>query len=116
LGKVRDTTHVLEIADVFLLPSETESFGLAALEAMAVGVPVISSNTGGIPEVNIHGFSGYLSNVGDVEDMAKNMIQLLHSDNLPTFKINAKERSKEFSLEKILPLYEEIYRNLVLNN
>ena len=115
LGKVRDTTHVLEIADVFLLPSETESFGLAALEAMAVGVPVISSNTGGIPEVNIHGFSGYLSNVGDVEDMAKNMIQLLHPDNLPTFKINAKERSKEFSLEKILPLYEEIYRNLVLN-
>jgi len=116
LGKVRDTTHVLEIADVFLLPSETESFGLAALEAMAVGVPVISSNTGGIPEVNIHGFSGYLSNVGDVEDMAKNMIHLLHPDNLPTFKINAKERSNEFSLEKILPLYEEIYRNLVLNN
>ena len=116
LGKVRDTTHVLEIADVFLLPSETESFGLAALEAMAVGVPVISSNTGGIPEVNIHGFSGYLSNVGDVEDMAKNMIHLLHPDNLPTFKINAKERSKEFSLEKILPLYEEIYRNLVSRN
>jgi N-acetyl-alpha-D-glucosaminyl L-malate synthase BshA len=115
LGKVRDTTHVLEIADVFLLPSETESFGLAALEAMAVGVPVISSNTGGIPEVNINGYSGYLSNVGDVEDMAKNMIHLLHPDNLPTFKINAKERSKEFSLEKILPLYEEIYRNLVLN-
>ena len=116
LGKVRDTTHVLEIADVFLLPSETESFGLAALEAMAVGVPVISSNTGGIPEVNIHGFSGYLSNVGDVEDMAKNMIHLLHPDNLPTFKINAKERSKEFSLEKILPIYEEIYRNLVTRN
>ena len=116
LGKVRDTTHVLEIADVFLLPSETESFGLAALEAMAVGVPVISSNTGGIPEVNIHGYSGYLSNVGDVEDMAKNMIHLLHPDNLPTFKINAKERSKEFSLEKILPLYEEIYRNLVTRN
>ena len=115
-GKVRDTTHVLEIADVFLLPSETESFGLAALEAMAVGVPVISSNTGGIPEVNIHGYSGYLSNVGDVEDMAKNMIHLLHPDNLPTFKINAKERSKEFSLEKILPLYEEIYRNLVSRN
>ena len=116
LGKVRDTKHVLQIADVFLLPSETESFGLAALEAMAVGVPVISSNTGGIPEVNIHGFSGYLSNVGDVKDMAKNMIHLLHPDNLPSFKINAKERSKEFSLDKILPLYEEIYRNLVLNN
>lgn len=115
LGKVRDTTHVLQISDVFLLPSETESFGLAALEAMAVGVPVISSNTGGIPEVNIHGYSGYLSNVGDVEDMAKNMIHLLHPDNLPTFKINAKERSKEFSLDRILPLYEEIYHNLVMN-
>ena len=116
LGKVRDTSHVLEIADVFLLPSETESFGLAALEAMAVGVPVISSNTGGIPEVNIHGYSGYLSNVGDVEDMAKNMIHLLHPDNLPSFKINAKERSKEFSLDRILPLYEEIYHNLVTRN
>ena len=116
LGKVRDTSHVLEIADVFLLPSETESFGLAALEAMAVGVPVISSNTGGIPEVNIHGYSGYLSNVGDVEDMAKNMIHLLHPDNLPSFKINAKERSKKFSLDRILPLYEEIYHNLVTRN
>ena len=116
LGKVRDTSHVLEIADVFLLPSETESFGLAALEAMALGVPVISSNTGGIPEVNIHGYSGYLSNVGDVEDMAKNMIHLLHPDNLPSFKINAKERSKEFSLDRILPLYEEIYHNLVTRN
>ena len=113
LGKVRDTAHVLEIADVFLLPSETESFGLAALEAMAVGVPVISSNTGGIPEVNIHGYSGYLSNVGDVDDMAKNMLTLLQEANLKKFKINAKERSKEFSLDSILPKYEEIYLNLV---
>ncbi len=113
LGKVRDTSHVLQISDVFLLPSETESFGLAALEAMASGVPVISSNTGGIPEVNIHGYSGYLSDVGSIEDMAKNMIHLLHEDNLPLFKENALERSKEFSLSKILPMYEEIYRNLV---
>jgi N-acetyl-alpha-D-glucosaminyl L-malate synthase BshA len=113
LGKVRDTAHVLEIADVFLLPSETESFGLAALEAMAVGVPVISSNTGGIPEVNVHGFSGYLSNVGDVDDMAKNMISLLQPDQLPTFKKNAKERSRVFDLEKILPMYEKIYTDLI---
>jgi glycosyltransferase involved in cell wall biosynthesis len=113
LGKVRDTAHVLEIADVFLLPSETESFGLAALEAMAVGVPVISSNSGGIPEVNIHGYSGYLSDVGDVNDMAENMLILLQEENLKTFKINAKERSKEFSLDSILPKYEKIYLNLI---
>jgi N-acetyl-alpha-D-glucosaminyl L-malate synthase BshA len=113
LGKVRDTSHVLEIADVFLLPSETESFGLAALEAMAVGVPVISSNTGGIPEVNIHGYSGYLSDVGDVDDMAKNMLLLLQEENLKRFKLNAKERSKAFSLDSILPKYEEIYLNLI---
>jgi N-acetyl-alpha-D-glucosaminyl L-malate synthase BshA len=112
LGKVRDTSHVLEIADVFLLPSETESFGLAALEAMAVGVPVISSNTGGIPEVNVHGYSGFLSNVGDVEDMAKNMLKLLQEEHLQTFKDNARERSKIFSLDTILPMYENIYVNL----
>jgi L-malate glycosyltransferase len=87
LGKVRDTSHVLEIADLFLLPSETESFGLAALEAMAVGVPVISSNAGGIPEVNEHGVTGYLSNVGDVDDMAKNALEILGSEEtLQTFK------------------------------
>jgi N-acetyl-alpha-D-glucosaminyl L-malate synthase BshA len=116
LGKVRDTSHVLEIADVFLLPSETESFGLAALEAMAVGVPVISSNTGGIPEVNVHGFSGFLSNVGDVEDMSKNMLELLKEENLPTFKENAREQSKVFSLDAILPMYETIYFKLANKN
>ena len=113
LGKVRDTSHVLEIADAFLLPSETESFGLAALEAMAVGVPVISSNTGGIPEVNIHGYSGFLSDVGDIEDMANNMMVLLKEGNLQTFKKNARDRSKVFSLDAILPMYENIYFNLV---
>lgn len=115
LGKVRDTNHILEMADVFLLPSETESFGLAALEAMAMGVPVISSNTGGIPEVNVHGFSGYLSDVGDVEDMAKNMIELLKDENLPTFKKNALERSKVFDLEFVLPMYEKLYRMVIEN-
>jgi N-acetyl-alpha-D-glucosaminyl L-malate synthase BshA len=113
LGKVRDTSHVLEIADVFLLPSETESFGLAALEAMAVGVPVVSSNTGGIPEVNIHGVSGFLSNVGDVDDMAKNSLEILKPENLNTFKLNARKQSSAFSLDIILPIYEEIYLNLV---
>lgn len=116
LGKVRDTAHVLEIADLFLLPSETESFGLAALEAMAVSVPVISSNTGGIPEVNIHGVTGYLSNVGDVEDMAKNALKILKDDEtLNTFKVNALKRAHDFDLEKILPMYEKIYFDLVLD-
>lgn len=114
LGKVRDTAHVLEIADLFLLPSETESFGLAALEAMAVSVPVISSNTGGIPEVNIHGVTGYLSNVGNVEDMAKNALKILKDDEtLNQFKINALKRAHDFDLEKILPMYEKIYFDLV---
>ncbi len=113
LGKIRNTSQVLKLADVFLLPSETESFGLAALEAMAVGVPVISSNTGGIPEVNIHGESGYLSNVGDVDDMAKNMIHLLQPNELEGFKKRALERSKVFSLEKILPEYEKIYVDII---
>jgi N-acetyl-alpha-D-glucosaminyl L-malate synthase BshA len=113
LGKVRDTSHVLELADVFLLPSETESFGLAALEAMAVGVPVISSNTGGIPEVNTHGVTGFLSNVGDVEDMAANALKILTDDAiLSEFKSNAVKRSHDFDLEKILPMYERIYHTV----
>jgi N-acetyl-alpha-D-glucosaminyl L-malate synthase BshA len=114
IGKVRDTSHVLEISDLFLLPSETESFGLAALEAMAVGVPVISSNTGGIPEVNIHGYSGYLSYVGDIEDMANNAIDLLkNEEKLNLFKNQSLLRAKDFSIEKVLPMYEELYESVV---
>ncbi len=114
LGKVRDTSHVLEISDLFILPSETESFGLAALEAMAEGVPVISSNTGGIPEVNFEGFSGYLSNVGDVEEMAANALKILSTDeSLQNFRINALNRAKDFTLEKILPMYETLYESVL---
>jgi N-acetyl-alpha-D-glucosaminyl L-malate synthase BshA len=110
LGKVRDTRQVLELADLFLLPSDTESFGLAALEAMAVGVPVISSNTGGIPEVNVHGVTGFLSNVGDIDDMAKNTLHILRDDlTLNTFRKNAIERTKEFDIEKIVKQYEDLY-------
>lgn len=113
-GKIVGTERVLGMCDAFLLPSETESFGLAALEAMAVGVPVISSNTGGIPEVNQHGYSGYLSEVGDVEDMANNAIAMLGSDEiLAQFKVNAKKRSEEFELSAILPMYEELYEKVV---
>jgi N-acetyl-alpha-D-glucosaminyl L-malate synthase BshA len=114
IGKVRDTAHVLGISDLFILPSETESFGLAALEAMALSVPVISSNTGGIPEVNVQGKTGFLSNVGDVHDMAANAIKLLESKTLMAeFKINALNRAKEFSLETVLPMYEKIYRDVL---
>jgi glycosyltransferase involved in cell wall biosynthesis len=88
VGKIRDAANLMSVADLFLLPSETESFGLAALEAMSVGVPVISTNTGGIPEVNKEGFSGYLSNVGDVDEMAENGIRILENDViLNQFKI-----------------------------
>ncbi|MCF8434190.1 MAG: N-acetyl-alpha-D-glucosaminyl L-malate synthase BshA [Crocinitomicaceae bacterium] len=117
IGKVRDTAHVLEIADIFLLPSETESFGLAALEAMAVGVPVISSNAGGIPEVNEHGVTGYLSNVGDIEDMVQNTLAILSTEHmLSTFKENALKRSHDFHLEKILPMYEKIYDDVLIRS
>ncbi len=116
VGKVRDTSHVLEISDLFVLPSETESFGLAALEAMAVGVPVISSNTGGIPEVNIHNYSGYLSYVGDTDDMARNAIDLLTNEKkLHQFKEQALKRAKDFSIEKVLPMYEDLYMSVVKN-
>ena len=113
LGKVRDTVHVLEIVDVFLLPSETESFGLAALEAMAVGVPVVSSNTGGIPEVNKHGISGYLSDVGQTDQMAEHVLTILAPAHLSQMKEGALRTSQNFSLMAILPLYEELYRKLV---
>ena len=99
---------------MFLLPSETESFGLAALEAMASKVPVISTNAGGLPEVNVHGYSGYMSNVGDVDDMTKNTIAILKdAKTLAQFKHNAFEQAKKFDIGKILPQYEELYFSLV---
>lgn len=113
-GKVRETGPILEISDLFLLPSETESFGLAALEAMAEGVPVVSSNTGGIPEVNVHGFSGYLSDVGNVDEMAQYALSILKADDqLARFSNNAFERSKTFSLSSVLPMYEELYEQVL---
>lgn len=114
LGKVVNPEQILSVADLFILPSQTESFGLAALEAMASRVPVISTNTGGIPEVNIHGYSGYMSNVGDVEDMAKNAISILKDDEtLKRFKHNAYEQAKKFDIDKILPMYEKLYQSVL---
>jgi glycosyltransferase involved in cell wall biosynthesis len=105
---------ILPIADLFLLPSEYESFGLAALEAMAAEVPVISTNAGGLPEININGYCGYMSNVGDVEDMSRNAITILKdAATHQTFKMNALAQAKKFDIHNIVPLYEHLYERLL---
>ncbi|MBL7836839.1 MAG: N-acetyl-alpha-D-glucosaminyl L-malate synthase BshA [Bacteroidetes bacterium] len=114
LGKQEQIEEILSVCDLFLLTSETESFGLAALEAMACEVPVISSDTGGIPEVNVHGVTGYLSRVGDVEDMANNAMKILSDEHvLHQFRANSLKRANEFHIDKILPLYEQVYNRLI---
>jgi L-malate glycosyltransferase len=113
LGKQEAVEEVLSVADLFLMPSEKESFGLAALEAMACEVPVISSNTGGLPELNIQGVTGFLSNVGDVEDMTSKSLFILDKNNLPKFKENALKRAQEFDISNILPLYENYYEKIL---
>ena len=114
LGKQDAVEDLLAISDLFILPSETESFGLAALEAMAVEVPVISSNAGGIPEINIQGKTGFMSNVGDFEDMAKNAIYILEDEQrLLEFKANAYAQAKTFNIDNILPQYEAYYEKVI---
>lgn len=112
VGNSNEIDKILCFSDLFLLPSESESFGLAALEAMACGVPVISSNTGGLPEVNEEGISGFLSNVGNVEEMAKNALFILKDKKrLAQFKNQAKESAFKFDTKNIVPLYEAVYEN-----
>jgi L-malate glycosyltransferase len=114
LGKQDAIEELLAISDLFLLPSENESFGLSALEAMACEVPVISTNAGGLPEVNIHGNTGFLSKIGDVDDMARHSISILeHDDVLMQFRKNALAQAFEFDIKRILPQYEAYYEEVL---
>ncbi len=114
LGKQEAVEELLAIGDLFIIPSTSESFGLAALEAMACEVPVISSDAGGLPEVNIHGVTGFLSPVGDVESMARHAIDLLgNEEKLTRFRENALKQAHEFDIHKILPQYENYYRQVI---
>jgi len=114
LGKQDAVEEILSVSDLFLMPSESESFGLAALEAMACKVPAITSNAGGLPELNVDGFCGFMSNVGDVDDMAAKAIRILENDEvLAQFKENALTRAQDFDLKKILPEYIAYYNEVI---
>ena len=114
LGSLKSTKEVLNISDLFILPSSKESFGLSALEAMACGVPVIASDSGGIPEVISHGKSGLLNSVGDTYQMTKNALKLLSKDSLlESFKTNAYQQAMKFDIEVILPKYESLYEKCI---
>jgi N-acetyl-alpha-D-glucosaminyl L-malate synthase BshA len=117
LGKQDAIEELLSIADIFILPSEQESFGLAALEAMACQVPVVSSNAGGIPEVNVEGYTGFLTEVGDIKGMSEKIIYLLENETiLNQFKQNALEHARKFDIKYILPVYEEFYKEILENH
>lgn len=117
LGNSNEVEHILCFSDLFLLPSEQESFGLAALEAMVTKTPVISTNTGGIPELNKHGFSGFLSGVGDIDDMVLNALTILKDDaTLEAFKQNAYEVACQFDIHEIVPLYEAVYQQAFIKS
>ena len=110
VGKTNEVDQILCSSDLFLLPSEKESFGLAALEAMALKVPVVSTNTGGLPELNINGNSGYTSDIGDIDSMALNAIKILSDKSLKKkYRSQAFENAKKYDIKKIIPLYEKVY-------
>lgn len=115
LGQSHEIDKILCFSDLFLLPSERESFGLAALEAMVNSVPVISTNTGGLPEVNIDGVTGYLHKVGDIDEMAQNAISILEDEKvLDRFKANARKHAAKFDIEKVVPMYEDLYKKALV--
>jgi L-malate glycosyltransferase len=114
VGKQEQMEEILAVADLFLLTSDYESFGLAALEAMAAGVPVISTNVGGLPEINVNGQTGYLSNVGDIGEMSRNAIHILEdSARLKRFKEHASAHAKKFDIHNIVPIYEALYNRFL---
>ncbi len=114
LGKQEQMEDILPVTDLFILPSEYESFGLAALEAMAAAVPVISTNAGGLPEINQNNYSGFLSDVGDIDDMCKNALQILSDEEkLKEFKHNALQQAKKFDIHNIVPEYEALYQTFI---
>lgn len=116
LGKTKDLYKILELSDLFLLPSSQESFGLAALEAMAAYTPIVSSNAGGIPEVNIDGETGFLANVGDVDKMSVDAIKILSDENLlQRMKENAKKQAIRFDIKNIIPQYETMYEQVLVD-
>lgn len=116
LGKLDAVEEVLSVADLFIMPSEKESFGLAALEAMACQVPIISTNAGGLPELNVNGVTGFLSDAGDIDDMTRNALYILDEENLGRFKANALNRARDFDVASILPQYEDYYEKIVNQN
>lgn len=114
LGKQDAVEELLAVSDLFVLPSQNESFGLAALEAMACEVPVISTNVGGLPEVNLHGRTGYLTDVGDVDAMARYAIDILSDEErLASFRAEALAQAHRFDIHEILPAYEQYYQHII---
>lgn len=109
LGKIDAVEEVLSVADLFVMPSEKESFGLAALEAMACEVPVITTNVGGLPELNLNGKTGFVCDVGNIEEMTQRALEILTPEALPGFKTRALQRAKDYDISIVLPMYEEVY-------
>ncbi len=117
LGKQEQMEAILPIADLFLLPSEYESFGLAALEAMAAEVPVISTNAGGLPEINIDGYCGYMSDVGDIKSMSANAVRILKDEETHfQFKKHALKQAHKFDIQNVVPIYEQLYERMLLSS